>query len=85
MKLNKLLSIRSGLAVAIAMAIAAAAVAEKGSEPRTQKEYRLSAETQEKLIAEMIWVEGGSFTMGSIRIINGLSRVTGRPGNGHRI
>lgn len=48
MKLNKLLSIRSGLAVAIAMAIAAAAVAEKGSEPRTQKEYRLSAETQEK-------------------------------------
>ena len=47
------------------MAIAVAAVAEKGDDAKTEQQYRLSAETQAKLLAEMIWVEGGSFTMGS--------------------
>jgi formylglycine-generating enzyme required for sulfatase activity len=65
MKLNKLLSIRSVLVAFIPMVIAVVAVAEKGGDARTEWQYRLSAETQVKLFTEMIWVEGGSFTMGS--------------------
>ena len=47
------------------MAIALAAVADKGEDAKVEQQYHLSAETQEKLLSEMIWVEGGSFTMGS--------------------
>ena len=75
MKLNSLLSGRSVLTVVtpIAIAVAAsavaasavAAVAETGGDAQAEQQYRLSAETQEKLLAEMVWVEGGSFTMGS--------------------
>ncbi|MEH6591620.1 MAG: SUMF1/EgtB/PvdO family nonheme iron enzyme [Halioglobus sp.] len=65
MKLSKLLSIGSVLTVVIPMAIAMAATAETASDTKTEHQYRLSAETQAKLLAEMIWVEGGSFIMGS--------------------
>ncbi|MEH6593764.1 MAG: SUMF1/EgtB/PvdO family nonheme iron enzyme [Halioglobus sp.] len=64
MKFNKPLSIRSFLSVLIPVAFAVAAVAEQGGDTKTEQQYRLSAETQAELLAEMVWVEGGSFTMG---------------------
>ncbi len=65
MKLNELLSIRTVLAAVSLVVIAVAAVAEPGGDARTEWQYKLSAETQVKLLSEMIWVEGGSFAMGS--------------------
>ena len=74
MQLSNLLSIPLVLTLLIPMvsavaasAVAAIAVAGKGGDTKTEQQYRLSAETQAKLLAEMIWVEGGSFTMGSDR------------------
>ena len=65
MKLSDALSAHSLLAFCIATAITVATVAEEGDNDESKAQYRLSAETQAKLLAEMIWVEGGSFTMGS--------------------
>ena len=65
MKLNKLLSICAVLTAVIPMTIVMAAIADKGGDAKAERQYSLSAETQAKLLAEMIWVEGGSFTMGS--------------------
>lgn len=65
MKLNELLSIHTLLAAVTLVVIAVAAVAEPGGDARTESQYSLTAETQVKLLSEMIWVEGGSFTMGT--------------------
>jgi len=49
-------------------------LAEKASEPAEaeqaragsgERQYHLSAATRARLLSEMIWVDGGSFTMGS--------------------
>jgi formylglycine-generating enzyme required for sulfatase activity len=59
------MSIRSILTVVVSTALAVTAVAEKGDDTKTEQQYHLSDQTQAKLLAEMTWVEGGSFTMGS--------------------
>jgi formylglycine-generating enzyme required for sulfatase activity len=65
MRFGKLLSIRPPLAVIVSMAIVGTAIAAAGGDASIEKQYRLSPETQEKLLSEMVWVEGGTFTMGS--------------------
>ena len=65
MKLSNVLSPHSLLALCIATATAVAANADQDDNGAPEAQYALSAETQAKLLAEMIWVDGGSFTMGS--------------------
>lgn len=65
MKPNKLLAIFSAVTVGITMAITVAAAEQTADDTSTEPQYRLSEETQAKLLAQMVWVEGGSFTMGS--------------------